>query len=268
MSEIYGVAFKEKGKIYYFDGKDNKIELDTSVIVDTERGLQYGKVINKIDKEKIKKLSASFKDIIRVSTEEDYEKYLKNKKDAEKALKKAKELALELGLEMSFIDANYTFDRKQLLFNFLADARVDFRELARKLASIYRTRIELRQIGVRDKAREISGVGICGRELCCSSFLTHIESITMNTAKNQNIPLNPSKINGACGRLLCCLTYEDDEYTCCGKDMPKVGDYVDTPSGSGKVISVDILNRSYKVDVANEKVLVELGECPKKVRSK
>ena len=266
MPNIYGVMFKEKGKIYFFNGKNLDLKNDTKVIVETERGKQLGKIASKVSNDILDKQTSPLKEILRVSTEKDYNIYLKNLEEAEIALKKAKKMAEELRLNMTFIDSSYTFDKRQLLFNFLADERVDFRELAKRLASIYRTRIELRQIGVRDKAREIGGVGICGRELCCASFLNHIESITMNTAKNQNIPLNPSKINGACGRLLCCLTYEDDEYTKCSKGMPRVGEIVDTPSGRGKVISTDILNRRYKVDVNNDKILVELGECPKRNR--
>ena len=150
--------------------------------------------------------------------------------------------------------------KKQLLFNFIADERVDFRELAKRLAGMYKTRIELRQIGARDKARNICGIGQCGRTLCCSTFLNHIDSVTMNMAKNQNIALNPSKINGQCGRLLCCLTYEDEEYARCQNGMPSVGQTVKTDDGSGKVISVDILKRKYKVDIDGNIKEIELGD--------
>ena len=153
---------------------------------------------------------------------------------------------------MNFIDAEFTFDRQQLLLNFYADERVDFRELAKKLAGIYRTRIELRQVGARDKAEQIGGVGPCGRELCCSSFLNHLESVSMNMAKNQNLALNPSKINGCCGRLLCCLAYEDEEYQKCQVGMPNIGQKINTTFGEGVVTSVDILNRKYKVFINNE----------------
>ena len=162
---------------------------------------------------------------------------------------------------MKIINATYTFDRKQLIFNFLADERVDFRELAKRLASVYRTRIELRQIGARDKAREIGGVGSCGEKICCAKFLNHIESVSMNMAKNQGLALNPAKINGLCGRLLCCLTYEDEEYLACNKGMPDIGEYIETEKGKGPVISKDILNRSYKVLVNNEKIDISLGDC-------
>lgn len=161
---------------------------------------------------------------------------------------------------MKMINASYTFDRKQLIFNFLADERIDFRELAKRLASIYRTRIELRQIGARDKAREIGGVGTCGQKICCANFLNHIDSVSMNMAKNQGLALNPSKINGLCGRLLCCLTYEDQEYTRCNAGLPSIGETVSTEYGTGTVVNVDILNRAYKVLIDNEKYDIFLGE--------
>ena len=254
--KIYGVSFKDNGKIYNFKSEDQTIPKDTTVIVETEKGEQFGKVVLITEKEGSD--CNNFKDILRISTKEDYDRHLKNLKDAKKALENAREFVSELNLVMTLIDASFTFDRKQLLFNFTADDRVDFRELAKKLASMYRTRIELRQIGARDKAKEISGLGQCGRELCCSSFLHRIDSITMSMAKNQNIALNPNKINGQCGRLLCCLTYENDEYTRCQKGMPYVGQIVKIAQGSGKVVSVDILNRVYKVDIDGNKIEVEL----------
>ena len=199
------------------------------------------------------------KTIERIATDEDYDNYVSNMGQAKKALDKAREFVKELELDMNILDAVYTLDKKQLLFNFIADERVDFRELAKKLAGVYKTRIELRQIGARDKARTISGLGVCGRELCCSSFLTHIDSVTMNMAKNQNIALNPTKINGNCGRLLCCLSYEDEEYARCQKGMPSVGQTIKTDFGSGKVVSVDILKRKYKVDIDGVIREIELG---------
>ncbi len=258
MNKIYGVTFKENGKIYYFKSED-KYEINANVITETEKGLQYGKVIKEITDEKIVNNSDDFKSIMRLASNEDYNEYLNNLKLADKALSKAKTIATELNLDMKIINASFTFDKSQLLINFLADDRVDFRELAKKLAGIYRTRIELRQIGPRDKAKEVGGLGPCGQPLCCARFLSHIESISMNMAKNQNLALNPSKINGACGRLLCCLQYEDEEYTKCGEGMPYVGQTVKTKAGSGQVISVDILNRKYVVLVNGEKVEIELG---------
>lgn len=248
MNNIYGVTLKNEGKIYYFNGLNLEIDKNTYVIVNTEKGIQLGKVVSKIEQEKNKIPIEEMKEIIRISTDEDYENYLKNLVDAEKALDKSRQYVKELNLSMNILEANYTLDRKQLLFNFVADERVDFRELAKKLASTYKTRIELRQIGARDKARKVCGIGQCGRTLCCSTFLNHIDSVTMNMAKNQNIALNPSKINGLCGRLLCCLTYEDEEYARCQQGLPNVGETVKVDNGTGKVISVDILNRKYKVD--------------------
>ena len=255
---IYGVNFKDNGKIYNFKSKI-RCPINVTVITETEKGLQFGKVVNYISNDNIKNID-ELKDIIRISTKKDYEEYLKNLKDADGALKQCREIVKELGLDMKMINASFTFDRKQLIFNFLADERIDFRELARRLAAIYRTRIELRQIGARDKAREVGGVGICGEKICCANFLNHIDSVSMNMAKNQGLALNPSKINGLCGRLLCCLTYEDEEYLKCSEEMPSLGEKVTTDLGEGEVTNVDILNRSYKVLVNNEKVEISLGD--------
>ena len=249
---IYGVVFQDKGKIYYFNGQHLRIPNRVTVIVETEKGEQFGRVVNKMDKEASFKYTNELKNILRIATKKDYEQYLKNLKDADEALKKARQFSKELNLNMNFIDSSFTFDRKQLLFNFFADERVDFRELAKKLASIYHTRIELRQVGARDKAFHVGGIGVCGRGLCCANYLTHLESVTMNMAKNQNLALNPSKINGACGRLLCCLAYEDEQYILAGQGMPSVGERVSARYGGGKVKRVDILNRKYKVLVNDE----------------
>lgn len=257
---IYGVTFRDKGKAYYFNGQNLRIPINVTVIVETEKGLQFGKVVSKVEDEKAERFKENLKDILRISTKKDYEQYLTNLKDGSSALKNAKKIAEELNLSMRFIDAEFTFDRRQLLLNFYADERVDFRELAKKLAGIYRTRIELRQVGARDKAEQIGGIGPCGRELCCSSFLSHLESVSMNMAKNQNLALTPSKINGCCGRLLCCLAYEDQEYLHCSKGMPNIGQKIDTPYGLGVVSSIDILNRKYKVFVNEEYKEIYLDE--------
>lgn len=256
---IYGINFKDNGKIYNFKSTF-RCPLNVTVIAQTEKGEQFGKVIKYFDSSNVKNFN-ELKDVVRIATKNDYEQYLRNLKDAKNALLDCRNIVKELNLEMKVINATYTFDRKQLIFNFLADERIDFRELAKKLASIYRTRIELRQIGARDKAREIGGVGTCGHKICCSRFLNHIDSVSMNMAKNQGLALNPSKINGLCGRLLCCLTYEDAEYLECNKGMPDIGEYIETPSGQGQVISKDILNRTYKVLVNNEKIDISLGGC-------
>ncbi|MGN1337610.1 MAG: stage 0 sporulation family protein [Candidatus Coprovivens sp.] len=263
MTNIYGVVFKKEGKVYYFNGNDLKIDINSNVVVETERGLQLGNTVNCVDPSSIKIDIDTMKPIVRVATDEDYDNYVNNLGAAEKCLNKAKEIVKELELDMNLIDCNYTLDKKQLLFNFIADERIDFRELAKRLAAIYKTRIELRQIGARDKARTVCGLGQCGRTLCCSSFLNHIDSVTMNMAKNQGLSLNPNKINGQCGRLLCCLTFEDDEYSRCQKGLPSYGQTVKTKYGSGKVVSVDILNRKYNVDIDGiiKEIELEDGKC-------
>lgn len=249
---IYEISFQDKGRTYYFNGKQLQIENNAHVIVETERGLQYGKVVNKVDSNKVASFLDNMKDIIRVANQRDYDQYLENQKEADEALEYAKKESSSLKLDMHFIDGSYTFDQRQLLLNFYADERVDFRELAKRIASKCHTRIELRQIGARDKAQVVGGIGICGRPLCCASCLKELSPISMNMAKDQNLSLNPSKINGACGRLLCCLAYEDEAYVSCSKGMPYVGKRVKTEFGEGQVISVDILNRKYKVLVNDE----------------
>lgn len=258
MNDIYGVSFKNDGKIYYFSKNNIEACQNEYVIVETEKGLQYGKIVALKNSQELD--YEANKPVIRKATDEDYDQYLKNKALALEVTETCKKLAKELNLFMNVVDSSFTFDKKQLLINFYADERVDFRELAKKLASIYKTRIELRQIGARDKARKVSGLGICGRELCCSKYLNHIDSITMNMAKNQNIALTPSKINGACGRLLCCLSYENDEYTKCQNGMPFLGQTIDTKYGKGKVVFVDVLNRIYKVEIDNDIKTIELGK--------
>lgn len=249
MNKVFGVIFNGNDKKFYYKS-ENDYEIDSLVIVETERGQQLVKVVQVLDDYK----DEITDEIIRLATTEDYEKYLENLKDADKALKKCITFAKELELDMNIVNAQFNLDRSQLLFNFIADGRIDFRELAKKLASIYHTRIELRQIGARDKAKEVGGIGVCGGELCCLRFLKKIDAISMNMAKNQNLALNPSKINGACGRLLCCLAYEDEAYVEAAKKMPKIGDKIDTPAGEAQVVSVDIINQRGKVMINGEKV--------------
>ena len=254
--KIYSVLFKNTSKPYSFKA-NFEVNINDNVIVGTEKGLQYGKVVG--IKETFDKFE-ELKDILRIATAADDEIYYKNLKDGLSAVKKCKEFVKELKLEMSIINANFNFDRSQLLINFSADDRIDFRELTKKLASVYRTRIELRQIGSRDKAKLIGGVGICGQKLCCSRFLNQIESISISKAKNQNLALNPSKINGSCGRLLCCLCYEEDEYIKCSKGLMPVGSVIKVDGKEGTIISVDILNRTYKVVVDDEKISVKADD--------
>ena len=199
------------------------------------------------------------KNVLRIATNDDLAKESKNKDTAFKALTEAKKLCASLDLDMNFVDAYYYFDNSQLLFSFLSDNRVDFRELAKKLAAKYKTRIELRQVGVRDKAKKIGGLGPCGLFLCCNSFLTDFNSVSINMAKNQMLALNPSKINGICGRLLCCLGYENDTYTELKKDLPKIGLVADTPLGMGKVVALDVFKKTYSVDL-KDKGIVEFSK--------
>lgn len=249
MKKIVSCEFKKNGKNYYFDTNNIELNLGDNVIVETERGLQYATIISTPKDVDEKTLTYELQKIIRIADDEDNRRHLKNIKDAENALKRAQTISKELDLEMKFIESIYTFDRNQLLFYYISDNRVDFRELAKELAGIYKTRIELRQVGVRDKAKEISGIGHCGREICCAKFLSDLDSVTISMAKNQSLALNPNKINGLCGRLLCCLNYEDSLYSENRIDMPEVGQKVDTENGKGTVFLVDIPNRRYLVNV-------------------
>lgn len=261
MIEVIGVTFKKKSKIYYISAKNKEIKVGINIIVNTDRGLQYATIVTnkiKIDSNKLKEPLLEF---IRIANHKDYIQNKKNIEDASSALKKCKELVKKYDLNMAILEASYTHDRGQLLFTFLSESRVDFRKLAKDLSIIYKTRIELRQIGIRDKAKEIGGFGTCGRELCCSKFLCDLNSVSISMAKNQNIALNPNKINGACGRLLCCLKYEDKCYKDLSKNMPKVGKMIETKSGIGKVISIDILKQKYRVNIENKGIVeIDLNE--------
>lgn len=262
MNNLVGIQFKEKGKVYNFKSEFD-LKKDDKVVVNTERGLQFGFVVSITQKEDS---LDGYMSVERVASDKDFKDYKKNVKDAESALEKAKDIAEQLDLSMNFIDCSFTLDRSQLLFYFISDNRVDFRELAKELANIYKTRIELRQVGVRDKAKEVSGVGVCGRKLCCSCFLNNMDSVSISMAKNQNLSLNPSKINGLCGRLLCCLNYEDELYCKNKKGMPHVGKTVETEFGEGIVTSVNIPTRSYSVYVENHgkvDVQLETNGCDK-----
>ncbi len=257
MNKVVGVVLNGKSKTYLFSTNHIELKKNDFVIVETDKGFQYGQVVIPPYEVADEDVGFTLKNVIRTSTKEDDKQYEKNKKDAEIALAKARTIAEDLKLNMRIIDAQYTFDRNQLLFNFLADSRIDFRELAKKLAQIYRTRIELRQIGVRDKAKEIGGLGPCGRFLCCSTFLTDFNSVSINMAKNQMLALNPTKINGICGRLLCCLNYEDEIYTEMKKDMPSIGETYKKDDIEGKVVSLNLLKRTVTLETKN-KTLIEV----------
>ncbi|MBQ1495781.1 MAG: stage 0 sporulation protein [Bacilli bacterium] len=254
--DVVGVTFNKNGRKYYFLPNNLKLREGLTVIVETERGLQFGYVVELTTLNKNIDPS-SMKNVIRVSTKQDYNDHKNNIKDSKKAFEKCKELIEKNGLDMKLIDAAYNFERTQLYFTYISNDRVDFRELAKQLAAIYKVRIELRQIGPRDKAKEVGGLGPCGRPLCCSKFLYSFNNITINMAKNQNISLNPTKINGACNRLLCCLEYEDETYLEERKKYPSIGQIVEKDGKKGKVISVDIFRKSYKIET-KEKEIIEV----------
>jgi len=261
---VVGIKLNENGKTYYFNANGFNLNEGDNVIVETEKGLQYGVVVTtSVDESNNSKME--YKNVIRIANKNDTKKHMTNVKDAEKAVVKCSDLINQYELDMKIIDASYTFDREQLIFRFVSDNRVDFRQLAKDLGSIFKTRIELRQVGIRDKAKEIGGFGPCGRKLCCNNFLTEFDSVSINMAKNQNLSLNPTKINGVCGRLLCCLKYENDNYTEYKKGLPDVGHRVKTEKGEGKVISVDVFKRTYKVLLPdNEILVVEVSDESKK----
>ena len=257
MNEIVGIEIDSNENLEYFYTNNLNLKKNLTVIVETESGLKFGKIVTDVHSIDNKKLKSKLNKVIRISSKQDYRTYQKNLKDAREALQKCKKLAKQYNLDINIMDAHYTHDRGQLIFKFISDTRVDFRNLARDLAAIYHTRIELRQIGVRDKAKLVGGIGCCGQKLCCSRFLKDFNSVSIQNAKNQNLALNPSKINGLCGRLLCCLKYEDECYKECRKNLPNIGQTVKIESVEGKVISLDILNKKYKVETENG--VVEVG---------
>lgn len=256
MFDVVVVSFNNCKSLDYLLHGDLILKRGNIVVVDTDNGLQLAVVKKESYKEKKENLVLPLKSVLRLATEEDLNQDTENKKNAEKALFDARKFSKELNLQMNFIEACYNLDKSQLLFYFLADERVDFRDLAKKLAQKYKTRIELRQIGVRDKAKKIGGLGPCGLFLCCNSFLTDLSSVSINMAKNQYLALNPSKINGVCGRLLCCLGYENEVYSELKKDLPKIGSIMETAQGIGKVVSVDVFKRTYSVDLKEKGIIV------------
>lgn len=252
MVEIIGVKFNLGGKVYYFSPKGENIEVNSTVLVETSRGVEAATVAianREVDESEIVQ---PLKEIIRVATDEDFEQIKKNKQDEQQALVIATQKANEHKLKMKMVDAEYTFDRSKIILYFTADGRVDFRELVRSLAGALKTRIELRQIGVRDEARQIGGLGICGRPLCCKQFLDDFRPVSIKMAKEQGLSLNPTKISGACSRLMCCLQYEQDGYEYMLKKMPSRGDRLKTPSGDeGVVIDTNTLKGLVKIKIAS-----------------
>ncbi len=244
MKEVIGVRFRDNGKIYFFDPLRFNVEVGEYVIVETARGVEYGKVVlgrREIDE---KKMNSAIKPIIRIAEERDHKKYEDNKEKNKKAYNICLEKIAKHKLEMKLIDAEYTFDNSKVLFYFTADGRIDFRELVKDLAAVFKTRIELRQIGVRDETKIVGGIGICGRELCCNKHLSEFVPVSIKMAKEQNLSLNPTKISGVCGRLMCCLKHEQDTYEYLNDRLPNVGDMVKTADGRrGEVKSVNVLRQ-------------------------
>lgn len=249
MIQVVGIRFKKAGKIYYFNPKDFGVKKDDAVIVETARGIEYGICVIDIKEIPEEQLVSPLKDVLRVATAEDKEKHIQNKKREEEAIRICGEKVKKHDLNMKLIDVEYTFDNNKIIFYFTAEGRVDFRDLVKDLASIFKTRIELRQIGVRDEAKMIGGLGPCGRPLCCSSFLGEFAPVSIKMAKEQNLSLNPSKISGICGRLMCCLTYEEEAYRNIRERMPCVGSIVSTEYGKGEVKECNLLKEILKVKV-------------------
>ena len=252
MVKIVGIRFRTAGKIYYFDPLDFELETAMHVIVETARGIEMGTVLIPPKEIEDDKVVSTLKPVIRIATDEDEKIISKNKDKEKEAFAICKEKIIKHGLEMKLVDAEYTFDNNKLLFYFTADGRIDFRDLVKDLAAVFRTRIELRQIGVRDETKMMGGIGICGRALCCSSYLSDFVPVSIKMAKEQNLSLNPTKISGVCGRLMCCLKYEQDTYEYLNSRLPAVGEKVNTPEGIvGEVKSISVLRQLVKVIIDN-----------------
>ena len=260
MIKVIGVRFRHVGKIYYFDPKDYPVCEGDHVIVETARGVEYGFVVLGPREVSEEKVIQPLKSVIRVATPKDDAREENNRKKEKEAFQICLKKIREHNLDMKLIEAEYTFDNNKVLFYFTADGRIDFRELVKDLAAVFKTRIELRQIGVRDETKILGGIGICGRPLCCHTFLSEFAPVSIKMAKEQNLSLNPTKISGVCGRLMCCLKNEQETYEYLNKKLPAVGDYVTTPDGlKGEVSSVNVLRQLVKVlvDINDEKEIQE-----------
>ena len=260
MEKVIGVRFRTAGKIYYFDPGKLDIKKSDHVIVETARGIEYGTVVGDPKEEEDDKVVQPLKAVLRVATPKDDEQEAANKQREKEAFKICLEKIRKHDLQMKLIDAEYTFDNNKVLFYFTADGRIDFRELVKDLASVFKTRIELRQIGVRDETKILGGIGICGRPLCCHTHLSEFAPVSIKMAKEQNLSLNPTKISGVCGRLMCCLKNEEETYEELNRRLPNVGDFVTTEDGlKGEVHSVNVLRQLVKVivDVDDEKEIQE-----------
>lgn len=252
MKEIVGIKFKKLGKIYFFNPNGLSLEKGQNAIVETARGIEYGEVAISNKSINDEKIVAPLKDVIRIATEEDTKTFIENEEKSSEARKVCEEKIKEHGLDMKLIDVEYTFDSSKLLFYFTADGRIDFRDLVKDLASIYKTRIELRQIGVRDEVKMLGGYGMCGRELCCCTHLGDLNPVSIKMAKEQGLSLNPTKISGVCGRLMCCLKHEQDVYEEKISRLPTQGSLVKTPEGTGTVDEVEVLKECVRVKLEKE----------------
>ncbi|MEH7180071.1 PSP1 domain-containing protein [Neobacillus vireti] len=257
MYDVVGVRFKKAGKIYYFDPGDLSIEKDDFVIVETVRGVEYGKAVVPRKQVEEHDVVLPLKKVVRIADHKDRMIVEENKQAAQEAYDVCNEKVNGHQLDMKLVDVEYTFDRNKVIFYFTADGRVDFRELVKDLASIFRTRIELRQIGVRDEAKMLGGIGPCGRMLCCSTFLGDFDPVSIKMAKDQNLSLNPTKISGLCGRLMCCLKYENDEYEAAKEQLPDLGEMIETPQGRGKVVGLNLLERVLQVELKEQDRVLE-----------
>ena len=261
MTKVIGVRFRQAGKIYFFSPGKLEIKRGDQVIVETARGVEFGNVVSGPKEVADDEITQPLKAVIRVATDEDRKTEEKNRKKEKEAFDICLEKIHKHGLEMKLIDAEYTFDNNKVLFYFTADGRIDFRELVKDLAAVFRTRIELRQIGVRDETKIRGGIGVCGRELCCHTYLSEFAPVSIKMAKEQNLSLNPSKISGVCGRLMCCLTNEEETYEELNSHLPSIGDYVTTPEGlKGEVSSLSVLRQQVKVIVNLENDEKEIRE--------
>ena len=271
MEMVVGVRFRNVGKIYYFNPKNYKVKVGDHVIVETARGVEYGRVVLEPRSVKEDEVVHPLKEVLRVATKEDEDHEAENRQKEKEAFKICKKKIREHELDMKLIDAEYTFDNNKVLFYFTADGRIDFRQLVKDLASVFKTRIELRQIGVRDETKILGGIGICGRTLCCHTYLSEFAPVSIKMAKEQNLSLNQTKISGVCGRLMCCLKNEQETYEELNRRLPGIGDTVTTPDGiQGNVQSVNVLRQLVKVvvEIGDEKEIQEFPVGELKFRSR
>ena len=263
MKKVISVRFKENGKSYYFDPAGAEIKTGDHVIVETARGIECGEVVQGVKEIADSAVPKALKPITRMADSVDVRRMRQNREDEKRAYHTCQECIARHGLEMKLVEAEYTLDRSKIMFYFTADGRVDFRELVKDLAGIFHTRIELRQIGVRDETKILGGIGICGRVLCCHSHLSEFIPVSIKMAKEQNLSLNPGKISGVCGRLMCCLKHEQDTYEYLNEKLPNVGDFVRTTDGNkGEVLSVSVLRQKVRIVVTDKDDNKEVMEYP------